>query len=161
MPRFKKYEKGRVEKRIKEALTRHKKEEQDYNRKRILELLNKLGKATFEELLEHAKVSRATLTKHLKNLVNTKNAEKVYDAEKGRVVYRTTPKSRAELQVEGMKEYLGVVATYQIIGQLVNTPSPIKLQTQLARYRKALEKSESSFKTELFDYLEKKYPWVI
>lgn len=159
--RFKKYEKGRSKRRITEALTRHKKQERSYNRRRILETLTALERATFEELKENTEVSRATLSSHLKDLMKSKCVKKVYDEERGRVVYRITEKALIEeVIVEGLVEYLGVVATHFVLRTKLGLPNPISIEEELENYLKDLGTSEIPPK-KLFEALRKKYPLVI
>ena len=122
------------------------------SQRRILEALENEN-LTFEQLLKKAKISRSTLAIHLKELLKNGKARRFYNT------YQITQKAVAEIQIEGMIQHLGRVATHQIVRTKLNIPLEFDINKEIEEYLKA-EPKNVSWK-ELLDFLEKKNPLTI
>ena len=122
------------------------------SQRKILDALKKEN-LTFGQLLEEAKISRSTLSIHLKELIRNGKIERFYNT------YQITPKAIAEVQIEGMIRYLGTVATHQIVRTKLNLPIEFDIYKEMENYLKEEPRTVSWKK--LSDYLEKKHPLTI
>ena len=122
------------------------------SQRKILDALKKEN-LTFGQLLEEAKISRSTLSIHLKELIRNGRIERFYNT------YQITQKAFAEVQIEGMIRYLGTVATHQIVRTKLNLPIEFDIYKEMENYLKEEPRTVSWKK--LSDYLEKKYPLTI
>lgn len=94
----------------------YKKSQKEENRKTILRILAK-NPSTFTEIFEKSKVSRATLTAHLKQLLKEKAVVKVFDNTKNKVVYKITEDTLIEeLVIDALVTQLG----FEITSLLLN-----------------------------------------
>lgn len=122
------------------------------SQRKIVKALEKEN-LTFKKLLEKAEISRSTLAIHLKELLKNGKIERFYNT------YRITRKAVTELQIEGMINYLGTVATHQIVRTKMNLPLQLKIKQEIKNYLKG-EPKNVSWK-ELLEYLEKEHPLII
>jgi len=129
---------------------------EEENREKILLSLKKAS-LRFKELLKETGVSRATLSKHLKELEREMSIEKIYNTEEKGVVYRLRGKGIAEVQMEAWIKHLGVVATQYIVRRNLNLPTKpyYDIYEEIDEYLKL--KLETVTWKELFDYLEEKH----
>jgi len=126
-------------------------------------ILTKLSKRpmTFDELKENARISRSTLTDHLKTLRKEGVIRKVINSKRDRPVYVIEEKPLIEeVIIEGMMQYLAVVATHFVLRTKLGLPTQIDLDKEVENYLEDSGWSEISPRT-LLDALEKKYPLVI
>ena len=131
----------------------------DENRKLILKALNRES-LTFGELLEMNIVSRTSLSSHLRKLMKSEDIQKTYATEKKRVVvYQICSKAVADLKIEGMIHYLGLVATHQVARTELNRPIEFDINEEMKGYVEA--KPEDVSWKELFEVLKEKYPLTI
>ena len=132
---------------------------QEENRKLILKALNREN-LTFSELLEMKIVSRTSLSSHLRKLLESGDVEKTYASQKKRImVYRICSKAVAEIYIEGMIQYLGRVATHQIVRTKLNLPLEHDVNKEMETYMEEKPKNVSWKK--LFHFLEEKYQLTI
>lgn len=93
----------------------YKKSQKEENRKTILKILAR-NPSAFTEILEKSKVSRATLTAHLKQLVKENSVVKVFDDTKNRVVYKITEETLIEeLVIDALVTHLGFEITVRLL----------------------------------------------
>jgi len=86
-------------------------------------------------------------------LLETGKIERFYNT------YRITEKGIPEIQIEGMIQYLGTVATHYIIRKKLNLPIEFDISHEIEEYLRQ-EPKNVTWK-QLFDYLEEKYPLIL
>lgn len=125
------------------------------NQKKILWSLKEKGNLTFKILLEETGLARSTLASHLKDLLEAGKIERFYNT------YRITQKGIPEVQVEGMIQHLGIVATHFIIRKKLKLP--IEEESDIYKEIENWLKQEPKDVTwkQLFDYLQEKHPLTL
>jgi len=146
-----------------------KKEQESQIQKMILTELEKLKtqKTTFKQLLEQCRerkrnLSKVTLTKHLKILMNMQKIEKLFDSEYIRGFYRIRERGLAKLMVESWIHYLGLVAVHHIVRKKLNKPIEFDVFNEIEQHLKLEPEKDSlwSWKA-LFEYLEKEHRLIV
>jgi len=141
----------------------------------ILEILGKpeQRKIRFTQLLKECRkkqpsLSKVTLTKYLKILLQTKEIEKRFDSEHFKGYYQIANRGLAKLMVDSWMNRLGKVAVDYIIRKKLNKPIDVNsdIFDEIEQYLKLEPEKDSlwSWKAlfEYFekDYLRKKYPLI-
>jgi len=101
---------------------------EEENRKNILHCLSKTN-LRFQELLGKVEVSRATLSKHLKQLEGKKAIEKIYDTKKRGVVYKISEKTLIEeLIIEALTQHIGKFTTVNLLEANARGEKSLKIE---------------------------------
>ena len=108
---------------------------------------------TFTMLLAETKLARSTLSFRLKELLRNGKIERYYNT------YRLAQKGIIETQIEGMIQFLGLVATHQIIRNKLDLPLEFDINEEMEGYSE--EKPKNVSWKELFEFLEEKHPLTI
>jgi len=134
----------------------------------ILEALkkSKIQKLSFTQLLNECRkkqptLSKVTLTKYLKILLQKGEIEKRFNAEHFKGYYQITSQSIMKLMIESWIERLGEVAIRCVMKKKFNKPIDVdsNICDEIDRYLEVEPKKDSlwSWKS-LFEYVEKEYP---
>jgi len=128
---------------------------EEENRQSILKSLEKQS-LRFKELLKKLGVSRATLSKHLKELETEMSIEKIYDVKAKGIVYRIKEKGIVETYIESWVKHLGIVAVQYIVRRNLNLPTKphYDIYEEIDNY--ANLKLETQTWKQMLAYLEKK-----
>lgn len=132
----------------------------------ILETLKKseTKKQMFMQLLKECRekqpsLSKATLTKYLKILLQKNEIEKRFDSEHFRGYYRIAKNGIVKLMIDSWIKNLGKYAVHYIVRKKFKKPIAFNILKEIERRLKAEPEKDSlwSWKA-LFEYFEREYP---